>query len=210
RLYLGAHRLNITPLLARIHAGEPRLEGQLDLQLWSEFQGREGGESLPKFGNNYLIWKDKGQMHRLGLSGGQIQLRRDEQDWQRASYDVQLKLDERPWLRSQLQLERKGDQILGYAPRVELGKLALLSQIVSGLYPDATEALAATKPSGEIHDLVLRSDAQWQSPSLSGTLQGLGLRQWQWVPGIGSLDGRFWLTPEQGALTLSLAKDRID
>ncbi|WP_368165485.1 YhdP family protein [Aeromonas sp. R6-2] len=210
RLYLGAHRLNITPLLARIHAGEPRLEGQLDLQLWSEFQGREWGESLLKFGNNYLIWKDKGQMHRLGLSGGQIQLRRDEQDWQLASYDVQLKLDERPWLRSQLQLERKGDQILGYAPRVELGKLALLSQIVSGLYPDATEALAATKPSGEIHDLVLRSDAQWQSPSLSGTLQGLGLRQWQWVPGIGSLDGRFWLTPEQGALTLSLAKDRID
>ena len=210
RLYLGAHRLNITPLLARVHAGEPRLEGQLDLQLWSEFKGREWGESLLKFGNNYLIWQEKGQMHRLGLSGGQIQLRRDDHEWQLASYDVQLKLDERPWLRSQLQLERRGDRITGIIPKIEFGKLALLGQIVSGLYPEATGALATMKPSGELHDLTLLADADWQHPSLSGTLQGLGLQQWQWVPGFSALDGRFWLTPEQGALTLSLGKDRID
>ena len=35
QLYLGASELDISPMLARIHAGEPKVTGQLDFQLWS-------------------------------------------------------------------------------------------------------------------------------------------------------------------------------
>ncbi|MGY2498575.1 YhdP family protein, partial [Klebsiella pneumoniae] len=67
QLYLGASQFDVSPMLARIHAGEPKVAGQLDFQLWSEFADGQLGESLLAFGDNYLIWKDEKQdvMHRL-------------------------------------------------------------------------------------------------------------------------------------------------
>lgn len=71
QLYLGASELDISPMLARIHAGAPPVSGQLDFQLWSEFEKGRLGNSLLAFGNNHLIWKDeiKGEPHRLDLQG---------------------------------------------------------------------------------------------------------------------------------------------
>ena len=84
--------------------GEPKVTGQLDFQLWSEFEGGRLGNSLLAFGNNHLIWKDevKGEPHRLDLQGGKIQLRRDGEAWQLASHDVTFKLDGATWLHSRL------------------------------------------------------------------------------------------------------------
>ena len=58
QLYLGPE-LDISPMLARIHAGAPPVSGQLDFQLWSEFEKGRLGNSLLAFGNNHLIWKDE-------------------------------------------------------------------------------------------------------------------------------------------------------
>lgn len=209
-LYLAASRLDVGPLLSRIHAGEPQLAGRLDFQLWSEFKGRQWGESLLRFGNNYLIWKEQGELHRLGLDDGQIQLRRDGADWQLASYNLQLKLDERPWLKSQLQLERRAGRITGLIPKLELGKLAQLGQLVSGLYPEVAEGLAKSRPRGQLDDLLLTAQGDWSGLQVSGRFDRIGLDHWQWLPGMQALNGRFWLTPEGGSVELALDKDRID
>lgn len=212
RLYLGASQLDITPLLARIHAGEPKIAGQLDFQLWSEFADGQLGDSLLAFGNNYLIWKDpkKRKLHRLALDGGKIQLRRDGEDWQLASHNVTFKLDDKPWLRSRLQLERVSSRIRGYVPQIDLDQVTNLSQLVSGLYPELAETLKRTSPSGKIQDLVLQAKADWQGLSLSGNFSHIKVNAWQDVPGVQDLNGEFWLTPSGGSARLALGKDKLE
>ncbi len=212
QLYLGASELDISPMLARIHAGEPRVTGQLDFQLWSEFEGGRLGNSLLAFGNNHLIWQDevKGEPHRLDLRGGKIQLRRDGEEWQLASHYVTFKLDGATWLQSRLQLERMGDRIQGYVPAIDLDQVANLSQLVSGLYPELTETLKRTRPRGQLQDLLLQADGDWQGLSLSGQLRGFETRAWHDVPGLQKLDGDFWLTPAGGSARLSLGKGKVD
>ncbi|HDN9015762.1 TPA: TIGR02099 family protein [Aeromonas salmonicida] len=212
QLYLGASQFDVSPMLARIHAGEPKVAGQLDFQLWSEFADGQLGESLLAFGDNYLIWKDEKQdvMHRLGLQGGKIQLRRDGEEWQLASHDMTFKLDGKPWLRSRLQLERIGSRIQGYVPAVDLDQVANLSQLVSGLYPELTETLKRTQPKGQLQDLILQADAGWRGLSLSGRLSHIKVSAWQDVPGVQDLNGEFWLTPTGGSARLALANDKVD
>ncbi|WP_265462734.1 YhdP family protein [Aeromonas salmonicida] len=212
QLYLGASQFDVSPMLARIHAGEPKVAGQLDFQLWSEFADGQLGESLLAFGDNYLIWKDEKQdvMHRLGLQGGKIQLRRDGEEWQLASHDMTFKLDGKPWLRSRLQLERIGSRIQGYVPAIDLDQVANLSQLVSGLYPELTETLKRTQPKGQLQDLILQADAGWRGLSLSGRLSHIKVSAWQDVPGVQDLNGEFWLTPTGGSARLALANDKVD
>ena len=212
QLYLGASELDISPMLARIHAGEPKVTGQLDFQLWSEFEGGRLGNSLLAFGNNHLIWKDevKGEPHRLDLQGGKIQLRRDGEEWQLASHDVTFKLDGATWLQSRLQLERVGSRIQGYVPAIDLNQMANLSQLVSGLYPSLTNTLKHTQPKGKVQELVLQADGDWQGLSLSGQLRGFETKAWHDVPGLQKLDGDFWLTPAGGSARLTLGKGKVD
>ena len=211
QIYLGANRLNLGPLLARIHQGEPRVEGQLDFQLWSSFADGRLGDSLLAFGDNYLIWQDpKGEAHRLGLKDGKVQLRRDGDDWQLASHEMTFRLDGEPWLRSRLQLERIGNRIQGYVPSVDLAQIANLSQLVSALYPRLTETLKQTRPEGQLQDLVLQADGDWQGLSLSGRLSHLKVNAWQDVPGVGDLNGEFWLTPDGGSARLGMSQDKLD
>lgn len=212
QLYLGASELDISPMLARIHAGEPAVSGQLDFQLWSDFADGRLGDSLLAFGNNHLIWKDetKGEPHRLDLRGGKIQLRRDGEEWQLASHDVTFKLDGATWLRSRLQLERVGSRIQGYVPAIDLDQVANLSQLVSGLYPELTETLKRTRPRGQLQELVLQADGDWQDLSLSGQLKGFETQAWHDVPGLQKLDGDFWLTPTGGSARLTLGKGKVD
>lgn len=212
QLYLGARELDISPMLAKIHAGEPKVTGQLDFQLWSEFAGGQLGNSLLAFGNNHLIWRDeqKGALHRLELRGGKIQLRREGEDWQLASHDVIFKLDGATWLHSRLQLERVKDRIQGFVPAIDLKQVANLSQLVSGLYPKLTDTLKRTQPSGQLQHLVLQADGDWQGLSLSGQFVGLGTKAWQDVPGLQDLNGEFWLTPTGGSSRLTLGKGVVD
>lgn len=212
QLYLGASQLDISPILAKIHTGEPKLAGQIDFQLWSEFAQGKLGNTLLAFGNNYLIWQDlKDQrLHRLGLDGGKVQLRRDGQNWQLASHDVTVKLDDKPWLRSRLQLERVGDQVQGYLPQIDLDQFAPLSQLVSGVYPAQGELLKQTKPKGKLTNLTLQADAGWQDLSLSGEIAHVSLNAWHDVPGVRDLNGAFWLTPTGGSARLALANDKVD
>lgn len=212
QLYLGARELDISPMLARIHAGEPKVTGQLDFQLWSEFEGGKLGDSLLAFGNNHLIWKDevKGEPHRLDLRGGKVQLRREGEEWQFASHDVVFKLDGATWLHSRLQLERVGSRILGYVPGIDIKQIVSLSQLVSGLYPELTETLKRTQPKGKLQDLILQADANWQGLSLSGQLLGFEMKAWRDVPGLQNLDGEFWLTPKGGSARLTLGKGKVD
>ncbi|WP_162515471.1 YhdP family protein [Aeromonas sobria] len=212
QLYLGARQLDISPILAKIHAGEPKLAGQIDFQLWSEFDHGKLGNTLLEFGNNYLIWKDlKDQgLHRLGLNGGKIQLRRDGQNWQLASHDVIFKLDDQPWLHSRLQLERVGDRVQGYVPQIDLDQIAQLSQLVSGIYPAQSELLKQSKPKGKLTDLTLQADADWQDLSLSGQIAHVSLNAWHDVPGFGDLNGEFWLTPKGGSASVALLNDKLD
>ncbi|OLF22204.1 TIGR02099 family protein [Aeromonas sp. YN13HZO-058] len=212
QLYLGARQLDISPILAKIHAGEPSVAGQLDFQLWSEFDSGKLGNTLLAFGNNYLIWKDpKDQrLHRLGLDGGKVQLRRDGQDWQLASHDVIFKLDEKPWLHSRLQLERIGERVQGYVPQIDLDQLAQLSQLVSAMYPAQSELLKQTRPKGKLTDLTLLADAGWQDISFSGEIANVSLNAWHDVPGWRDLNGEFWLTPKGGSARLALANDKVD
>ncbi|MFQ2508510.1 YhdP family protein [Aeromonas caviae] len=212
QLYLGASELDISPMLARIHAGAPPVSGQLDFQLWSEFEKGRLGNSLLAFGNNHLIWKDeiKGEPHRLDLQGGKIQLRRDGEAWQLASHDVIFKLDGATWLHSRLQLERIGSRIQGYVPAIDLDQIANLSQLVSGLYPELTETLKRTRPRGQLQELVLQADGDWQGLSLQGQLRGFETRAWHDVPGLQKLDGDFWLTPSGGRARLTLGKGKVD
>ncbi|MFB2865426.1 YhdP family protein [Aeromonas sp. MdU4] len=212
QLYLGARQLDITPTLAKIHAGEPKVAGQLDFQLWSEFANGQLGNTLLAFGHNYLIWKDpkKQELHRLGLDGGKIQLRRDGQNWQLASHDVIFKLDEKPWLHSRLQLERIGDRVQGYVPRIDFDKISQMSQLVSALYPSLSETLRQTNPQGSLQDLTLLADANWQDLSLSGRAVNLHLNAWRDVPGMQDLNGEFWVTPKGGSARFALGKDKID
>ncbi|TNI86501.1 YhdP family protein [Aeromonas sobria] len=212
QLYLGARQLDISPILAKIHAGEPKLAGQIDFQLWSEFDHGKLGNTLLEFGNNYLIWKDlKDQrLHRLGLDGGKIQLRRDGQNWQLASHDVIFKLDDKPWLHSRLQLERVGERVQGYVPQIDLDQIAQLSQLVSGIYPAQSELLKQSKPKGKLTDLTLQADAGWQDLSLSGQIAHVSLNAWHDVPGFGDLNGEFWLTPKGGRVNVALLNDKLD
>lgn len=212
QLYLAANRLDISPMLARIHAGEPKLGGLLDFQLWSEFDRGQLGNSLLAFGHNHLVWKDARQpsLHRISLDGGKIQLRREGDDWQLASHDVVFKLDGKPWLQSSLQLERIGERIEGYMPHLDLAHLALVSQLVSAIYPAQSELLRQIKPNGQLTDLALQADAQWQDISLHGGIANVSLSAWQDVPGFRDLNGEFWLTPKGGSVTLALEKDRVD
>ena len=212
QLYLGARQLDISPILAKIHAGEPKLAGQIDFQLWSEFDHGKLGNTLLEFGNNYLIWKDlKDQgLHRLGLDGGKIQLRRDGQNWQLASHNVIFKLDDKPWLHSRLQLERVGERVQGYVPQIDLDQIAQLSQLVSGIYPAQSELLKQSKPKGKLTDLTLQADAGWQDLSLSGQIAHVSLNAWHDVPGFGDLNGEFWLTPKGGRVSVALLNDKLD
>ncbi|WP_068978357.1 YhdP family protein [Aeromonas sp. EERV15] len=212
QLYLGARQLDISPILAKIHAGEPKLAGQIDFQLWSEFDHGKLGNTLLEFGNNYLIWKDlKDQgLHRLGLDGGKIQLRRDGQNWQLASHNVIFKLDDKPWLHSRLQLERVGERVQGYVPQIDLDQIAQLSQLVSGIYPAQSELLKQSKPKGKLTDLTLQADAGWQDLSLSGQIAHMSLNAWHDVPGFGDLNGEFWLTPKGGRVSVALLNDKLD
>ncbi|HEH9416316.1 TPA: TIGR02099 family protein [Aeromonas sobria] len=212
QLYLGARQLDISPILAKIHAGEPKLAGQIDFQLWSEFDHGKLSNTLLEFGNNYLIWKDlKDQgLHRLGLDGGKIQLRRDGQNWQLASHDVIFKLDDKPWLHSRLQLERVGERVQGYVPQIDLDQIAQLSQLVSGIYPAQSELLKQSKPKGKLTDLTLQADADWQDLSLSGQIAHVSLNAWHDVPGFGDLNGEFWLTPKGGSASVALLNDKLD
>lgn len=212
QLYLGARQLDISPILAKIHAGEPKLAGQIDFQLWSEFDHGKLGNTLLEFGNNYLIWKDlKDQgLHRLGLDGGKIQLRRDGQNWQLASHDVIFKLDDKPWLHSRLQLDRVGERVQGYVPQIDLDQIAQLSQLVSGIYPAQSELLKQSKPKGKLTDLTLQADADWQDLSLSGQIAHVSLNAWHDVPGFGDLNGEFWLTPKGGSASVALLNDKLD
>ncbi|MGL5496471.1 MAG: YhdP family protein, partial [Aeromonas sobria] len=212
QLYLGARQLDISPILAKIHAGEPKLAGQIDFQLWSEFDHGKLGNTLLEFGNNYLIWKDlKDQgLHRLGLDGGKIQLRRDGQNWQLASHNVIFKLDDKPWLHSRLQLERVGELVQGYVPQIDLDQIAQLSQLVSGIYPAQSELLKQSKPKGKLTDLTLQADAGWQDLSLSGQIAHVSLNAWHDVPGFGDLNGEFWLTPKGGRVSVALLNDKLD
>lgn len=212
QLYLGANRLDISPMLARIHAGEPTITGLLDFQLWSDFANGQLGNTLLAFGSNYLIWKDpkNGDMHRFGLDGGKIQLRRDGTDWQLASHNVTFKLDGKPWLQSRLQLERIGDRVQGYLPSIEFDKITQMSQLVSALYPTLCETLRQTNPQGSVQDLTLLANANWQALSLSGRFSKVRLKAWQDVPGMQDLNGEFWLTPTGGSARLALAKDTLD
>ncbi|MGL5091086.1 MAG: YhdP family protein, partial [Aeromonas sobria] len=212
QLYLGARQLDISPILAKIHAGEPKLAGQIDFQLWSEFDHGKLGNTLLEFGNNYLIWKDlKDQgLHRLGLDGGKIQLRRDGQNWQLASHDVIFKLDDKPWLHSRLQLERVGERVQGYVPQIDLDQIAQLSQLVSGIYPAQSELLKQSKPKGKLTDLILQADAGWQDLSLSGQIAHVSLNAWHDVPGFDDLNGEFWLTPKGGRVSVALLNDKLD
>ncbi|MBS4687866.1 TIGR02099 family protein [Aeromonas sobria] len=212
QLYLGARQLDISPILAKIHAGEPKLAGQIDFQLWSEFDHGKLGNTLLEFGNNYLIWKDlKDQrLHRLGLDGGKIQLRRDGQNWQLASHNVIFKLDDKPWLHSRLQLERVGERVQGYVPQIDLDQIAQLSQLVSGIYPAQSELLKQSKPKGKLTDLTLQADAGWQDLSLSGQIAHVSLNAWHDVPGFGDLNGEFWLTPKGGRVSVALLSDKLD
>ncbi|MFM5616387.1 YhdP family protein [Aeromonas veronii] len=212
QLYLGARQLDITPTLAKIHAGEPKVAGQLDFQLWSEFDSGKLGNTLLAFGNNYLIWKDpkKGEMHRFGLDGGKIQLRREGTDWQLASHNVTFKLDGKPWLQSRLQLERIGDRVQGYLPSIEFDKITQISQLVSALYPTLCETLRQTNPQGAVQELTLLANADWQELSLSGRFSKVRLKAWQDIPGMQDLNGEFWLTPTGGSARLALANDKVD
>ncbi|HEH9425161.1 TPA: TIGR02099 family protein [Aeromonas sobria] len=212
QLYLGARQLDISPILAKIHAGEPKLAGQIDFQLWSEFDHGKLGNTLLEFGNNYLIWKDLKDrgLHRLGLDGGKIQLRRDGQNWQLASHDVIFKLDDKPWLHSRLQLERVGDRVQGYVPQIDLDQIAQLSQLVSGIYPAQSELLKQSQPKGKLTDLTLQADADWQDLSLSGQIAHVSLNAWHDVPGFGDLNGEFWLTPKGGSASVALLNDKLD
>lgn len=212
QLYLGASELDISPMLAKIHAGAPKVAGQLDFQLWSEFAGGQLGNSLLAFGDNHLIWRDerKGALHRLELRGGKIQLRREGEGWQLASHDVIFKLDGTTWLHSRLQLERVKDRIQGYVPAIDLNQVASLSQLVSGLYPKLTETLKRTQPTGQLQELVLQAGGDWQGLSLRGRFVGLGTQAWQDVPGLQDLNGEFWLTPTGGSTRLTLGKGVVD
>ncbi|MEG0009300.1 MAG: YhdP family protein [Aeromonas sp.] len=212
QLYLGASELDISPMLARIHAGKPKVTGQLDFQLWSEFANGELGNSLLAFGNSHLIWKDeiKGDPHRLDLRGGKIQLRREGEGWQFASHDVVFKLDGSTWLQSRIQLERVGDRIQGYVPAIDINQIANLSQLVSGLYPELAEILKRTQPKGKLQDLILQADGDWQGLSLTGHLLDFGMQAWRDYPGLQNLDGEFWLTPTGGSARLTLGKGKVD
>jgi uncharacterized protein (TIGR02099 family) len=212
QLYLGARQLDISPILAKIHAGEPSVAGQLDFQLWSEFDSGKLGNTLLAFGSNYLIWTDPKDhaLHRLGLDGGKIQLRRDGLNWQLASHDVTFKLDDKPWLRSRLQLERLGERVQGYVPQIDLDQLAQLSQLFSALYPAQSELFKQTRPRGKLTDLTLQADADWQQTALSGQIANVSLSAWQDVPGLRDLNGEFWLTPKGGSIRLALANDKVD
>ncbi|PJG58144.1 YhdP family protein [Aeromonas cavernicola] len=211
-LYLAARELDITPLLARTHSGDPKVSGQLDLQLWSEFTNGQLWNTLLTFGRNTVTWQglQDGEPHRLSLDGGTVQLRREGDNWQFASHGVALVFDGQPWLRSHLQLERREGRIIGYLPALDLGQIAKLSQLVSGIYPQWTQMLKQVKPAGQLQDLVLQADGDWQGLSLQGRLNRIKLHGWQDVPGVDDLNGEFWLTPTGGSVRLALAQDRID
>lgn len=83
-------------------------------------------------------------------------------------------------------------------PAIDLDQIANLSQLVSGLYPELTETLKRTRPRGQLQELVLQADGDWQGLSLQGQLRGFGTRAWHDVPGLQKLDGDFWLTPNGG------------
>jgi len=211
QLYLGASQLDISPILAKIHAGEPKVSGQLDFQLWSEFDRGQLGNTLLAFGRNYLIWNDPKDQHphRLGLDGGKVQLRRDGQNWQLASHNVTFKLDEQPWLTSRLQLERIGERVQGYVPQIDLDQFAQLSQLFSALYPTQSKLLKQTRPKGKLTALTLLADADWQDISVSGEISKVSINAWHDVPGMQDLNGEFWLTPKGGSVTLALEKDTL-
>ena len=197
----GARELDISPMLARIHAGAPPVSGQLDFQLWSEFEkGRLGNSPAGLWQQPPdLEGRDQGEPHRLDLQGGKIQLRRDGEAWQLASHDVIFKLDGATWLHSRLQLERIGSRIQGYVPAIDIDQIANLSQLVSGLYPELTETLKRTRPRGQLQELVLQADGDWQGLSVQGQLRGFGTRPGTMCPVCKKLDGDFWLTPNGDA-----------
>lgn len=109
-----------------------------------------------------------------------------------------------------MQLERVGDRIQGYVPAIDLDQIANLSQLVSGIYPELTETLKRTRPTGKIQDLILQADAGWQGLSVSGQLSHIRVNAWHDVPGVRDLNGEFWLTPTGGSARLQLANDAID
>lgn len=208
--YLQASKLDITALVSQSQQAKSKLTGVVDFQLWSEFANGQLGDSLLRFGKNQLHWTlpQSGESHRLALQGGQLQLRHDLQGWQLASHDITLTLDGKPWSEVDWQFEQVGDKLQGYIAQIDLQKVAQLAPLLACFSPAWGEKLKQTQPRGYLQDLLLQGAARdWSSVSLTGQLNKLKVTGWRDVPGIGNLNGAFWLNQQGGSAQFNLQND---
>ena len=185
------------PCWPRIHAGAPPVSGQLDFQLWSEFEGAGSGTPAGLWQQPPdLEGRDQGSRTGLDLGGARSSCV-GTGAWQLASHDVIFKLDGATWLHSRCSSSASARASRAMCPPSSRPDCQPEPAGV-GLYPELTETLKRTRPRGQLQELVLQADGDWQGLSLQGQLR-LRDRAWHDVPGLQKLDnGEFWLTPNGG------------
>ncbi|MGL5948192.1 MAG: YhdP family protein [Aeromonas sp.] len=220
QIYLAAEALDITPLVhfwpGAAAAKTPRWQGQLNGQLWLEVRAGQWHSALLALGDNVLSQAALGQLpaRRYALSGGHIQWQRQGENWQLASHGVMLEAPSDPaaapssssslqTIPLTLQIDRRGEEVDGHLPAIDLAALQPLLQLVASRWPQMGTLLARTAPHGQVRDVQVTHTAQ-QGWALSGRLQDVGLNAWQQVPGVARLNGNFWVSRQSAHMALQV------
>ena len=154
------------------------MTGQLGLPALERVRGAGLGNSPAGLWQQPPDLAGRGQGRAAPASicrGGKIQLRRDGEEWQLASHDVTFKLDGATWLQSRLAARTGGDRIQGYVPAIDLDQVANLSQLVRP-HPEPDQDPQAHPTQGQLQELVLQADGDWQGTLPERAAQGLETR----------------------------------
>lgn len=206
-IYVQAKGLNTHTLPAIVREKLPAgLEGRLSVRLWSEWNAARpvavhgkieaAGLQLPLPGHKPVAIKQVVTEVKWSASD-------DGERWRLDMDKVLISLVNRPWSAGKIRLEHRADENL---LRIRYLNLDDISAFVGEL-PD-TEAvppwLRATKPTGEIDDLVLRLQGDASAPSgysLVAEVRVLNTLPYARMPGVSGLSGRVSLDADAGEFT---------
>ena len=204
KVYVQAKGLNTRTLPAIVREKLPAgLEGRLSVQLWSEWSAARpvavrgkieaAGLQLPLPGRKSVAIKQVVTEVKWSASD-------DGEHWRLDMDKVLISLVNRPWSAGKIRLEHRPHENL---LRVRYLNLDDISAFISALPETDTVPLwlRATKPMGEIDDLVLRLEGDAAAPSgysLAAEVRVLNTLSYGRMPGVSGLSGRVSLDATSG------------
>ena len=185
-------------------------EGELDLELWSRWQGGELESVHSRLQSRALLLARGKHTQAIKQLSVDARLRREGSGWHLDLANLLLQHDKAIPRPMQLTLRQSAKGFSVQANQLQLGALATLLPYLPQLDERSQTMLRQMAPVGVVDGLHIQQAAD-KGIKMQGEVTGLSLKPWEKLPGISGVnapfkfngdDGQLWLRAGKGSLVL--------